>query len=166
MLCNEITLRPSKKNDEKAIAGLLEEVFGRKAESRLALTLIHAPNATISLVALCSGRIAGHVLLTEIEGPARFMALAPLAVHPDFREMQVGSTLVRDAITRARKAGFEAIFVLGDNFYYERFGFSSPLADPFEAGWQGQNFMALELKEGCLKGKSGRLAYPEAFFNA
>jgi hypothetical protein len=26
--------------------------------------------------------------------------------------------------------------------------------------------MALELVEGCLAGKHGRLAYPEAFFNS
>ncbi len=56
--------------------------------------------------------------------------------------------------------------MLGDNLYYERFGFSSRLADPFEVGWQGRNFMALELVEGCLAGKSGKLAYPEAFFDS
>ncbi len=166
MLCDEIIIRPSVASDEQAIASVLVEAFGRSSEAQLALSLINAPDKTISLVALCETRIVGHVLLTAITGPAKFVALAPLAVSPDFREMQIGSALVREAIARARKAGFDALFVLGDNFYYERFGFSSPLADPFEVGWQGQNFMALELREGCLEGLSGRLDYPQAFFSA
>ncbi len=166
MLCDEIVVRPSRKSDEGRIAAVLEEAFGRPSEARLALSLIKAPDTTISLVAMCNDQVVGHVLLTAISGPAQFLALAPLAVSPNFREMQVGSALVREAIARARKAGFDAIFVLGDNFYYERFGFSSPLADPFEVGWQGQNFMALELREACLKGLSGKLAYPAAFFTS
>lgn len=166
MLCRDVVIRPSTKKDQSAIGKLLEIAFGRYSEARLALNLLDSPEQTISLVAQSDRLVVGHVLLTAIDGPCRAMALAPLAVLPDFREMQVGSTLVREAIARARKADFQAIFVLGDNFYYERFGFLSELADPFEVGWQGQNFMALELDEGCLKGKSGKLAYPQAFFNA
>jgi putative acetyltransferase len=165
MRCKELTIRPSGPADETAIAVVQTEAFGRPYEARLALSLIHAPETTISLVAQCEGRIVGHILLSAIAAPVEAMALAPLAVLPEFREMQVGTALVRAAIERAREIGTQAIFVLGDNLYYERFGFSSTLADPFEVGWQGRNFMALELAEGCLAGKHGKLAYPEAFFN-
>jgi len=58
---------------------------------------------------------------------------------------------------------FQAIFVLGDTNYYERFGFSCSLADDFKCPWQGRNFMAKELKADALKGQSGTLTYPNAF---
>jgi len=166
MRCKELTIRPSGPADETSIAVVQTEAFGSPYEARLALSLIHAPETTISLVAQCEGRIVGHILLSAIAAPVPSMALAPLAVLPEYREMQVGTALVRTAIERARQIGMQAIFVLGDNLYYERFGFSSTLADPFEVGWQGRNFMALELVEGCLAGKHGKLAYPEAFFNS
>ncbi len=166
MRCRQLSIRPSGPGDETAIAVVQTEAFGRPYEAWLALSLIEAPDRTISLVAECDGRIVGHILLSAIEAPVPSAALAPLAVLPEYREMQVGTSLVRAGIAAAAQAGFEAVFVLGDNLYYERFGFSSRLADPFEVGWQGRNFMALEIVEGCLSGKTGKLAYPEAFFES
>lgn len=163
MLCDSLVIRPSRKSDEAAIAAVQTEAFGRPAEARLALDLMAGPMATISLVAECEGRVIGHVLLSEIGAPLRAAALAPLGVLAQFREMQIGSRLVRAAIEQGAAAGFEAIFVLGDNLYYERFGFLAQSAAPFEVEWQGPHFMALELKEGALAGKSGRLVYPDAF---
>ena len=163
MLCNKLTIRKSKKSDAKAIRSIETKAFGRKAEANLVDQLIPAPDHTISLVAICDGSAIGHILLTEISAPLKALALAPLAVLPDYREMQVGSELVRNAIAQARKSGFEAIFVLGDVLYYERFGFSGKLADPFKVKWQGKHFMALELVDGALSGKQGRLEYPEPF---
>ncbi len=163
MLCNKLNLRASTPADSKAIRQVEIEAYGRKAEANLVDQLIPAPEHTISLVAECEGRIIGHVLLTEIRAAVKSLALAPLAVIPEFREMQVGSDLVRCAIEEGRKAGFKAIFVLGEGMYYERFGFRSDLADPFEVRWQGRHFLALELEDGALKGKKGPLNYPEPF---
>ena len=163
MLCNKLILRPSTGTDSKAIRVVETRAFGRKAEANLVDQLIPAPEHTISLVAVCDGSVIGHVLLTEIEAPVKALALAPLAVVPEYREMQVGSQLVREGIAQAHAAGFEVIFVLGDVLYYERFGFSSALADPFDVKWQGKQFMALELVEGTLAGKTGKLRYPQPF---
>lgn len=165
MLCNKLTIRPSTLKDAKAIRKVETLAFGRKAEANLVDQLIPAPDFTISLVAVCDGEIIGHLLLTEITAPLKALALAPLAVVPKYREMQVGSELVRAAINLARQAQYHAIFVLGDVLYYERFGFSGSLADPFEIGWQGREFQALELVEGALKNKKGRLNYPQPFLD-
>ncbi len=164
MLCQKLTIRPSTPDDRDAIHDVESRAFGRDAEANLVDQLIPAPDHTISLVAVCDGKIIGHVLLTEITAPVKAMALAPLAVAPAYREMQVGSSLVRQAIGMASGMGYAALFVLGDTNYYRRFGFSSSLADPFDIEWQGKHFMALELLQGALKGKSGRLAYPEPFY--
>jgi putative acetyltransferase len=77
--------------------------------------------------------------------------------------MQVGTSLVREGITRARKLGYDAVFVLGDPDYYQRFGFSGALAGSFEVPWKGPNFMALEIREGSLAGMAGKLIYPAEF---
>jgi putative acetyltransferase len=165
MLCDKLTIRASTSKDVKAIRKVEKQAFGRKAEANLVDQLIPAPEHTISLVAVCDGMIIGHLLLTEITAPLKALALAPLAVVPEYREMQVGSELVREGIRLSREAGFGAIFVLGDAYYYERFGFSSSLADPFDVIWQGRNFLGLELADGALKGKKGPLNYPEPFLN-
>ncbi|MFZ1815015.1 MAG: N-acetyltransferase [Rhizobiaceae bacterium] len=164
MLCSRLIIRESHAGDSDAIALIERDAFGRDAEAEMALALIASPPHTISLVAECNGRIIGHVLTTEIRAPVRAAAIAPLAVLPEFREMQVGSQLIREAIHRSRSEGFEALFVLGDNAYYERFGFNSHMADPFDIDWQGPNFMALELRDGALSGNGGRLEYPQQFF--
>lgn len=165
MLFDKITIRASLPRDAKAIRKVEKQAFGRKAEANLVDQLIPAPEYTISLVAECDGKIIGHLLLSEISASVKALALAPLAVIPEYREMQVGSELVRAGIIKGREAGFEAVFVLGDVFYYERFGFSSSLADPFEIDWQGREFLALELRDGVLKGKKGRLNYPGPFLD-
>jgi len=160
---DRIVIRAARKADAAGIAEAERRAFGRDDEARLALALIAGSARTISVVAACGDTIVGHVLFCEIGAPARALALAPLGVVPEFREMLVGSRLVADGLERARKAGYEAVFVLGDNLYYERFGFSSALADAFDVEWQGPHFMALELVPGALSGKSGTLVYPAVF---
>jgi putative acetyltransferase len=162
-LAERLRVRPSRKADAVAIAALHRHAFGREAEAALALALIGDRMPTISLVGECDRAIVGHVLLSEIGAPVKAMALAPLAVAADYREMQIGSRLVTEAIRRATEAGYAAIFVVGDNGYYERFGFARSLAEPFEVAWQGRHFMALELEEGALAGRSGKLEYPREF---
>jgi len=166
VLDDRLRLRGSRKADRPAIAILHRHAFGRDGEAKLALALMADRKPTISLVGECDRKIVGHVLLSEIGAPVKALALAPLAVAASHREMQIGSRLVAEAIGCARKAGYEAIFVLGDNSYYERFGFASPAADPFDIDWQGPHFMVLELKPGVLKGKKGRLEYPAVFFGS
>lgn len=165
MLCEKLVLRHTSKGDRDAIRAVESAAFGRDTEAVLAERLIAGPDHTISLLAECDDRPIGHVLVTEIGAPLKACALAPIGVIGEFREMQVGSTLVRSAIDAARLARFEAMFVLGDVLFYERFGFSSRLADGFDVAWQGPHFMALELLEGALEEKSGRLDYPAAFFS-
>jgi len=164
MLCDTLTFRASNEKDLKSIRSVEKKAFGRSQEAKLTQTLINSSSRTFSYVVQCNKDIIGHVLMTEIDAPVKALALAPLAVLPKYREMQVGSQLVRFAIEAAKDNKFAAIFVLGDVLYYERFGFSGKLADPFKIKWQGKNFMALELKKDALKNKAGELSYPQAFF--
>lgn len=163
MFCEKLVVRNSDENDLVQIAAIHRNAFGRDGEARLARELILSTTPTLSLVADCDDSVIGHVLLSEISAPMRAMMLAPLAVNSNFRELQVGSTLVRNALKSAEQLGIDAIFVLGDPLYYERFGFSSPKADPFAIKWQGPHFMVVELSENVLASKSGKLGVSEAF---
>lgn len=165
MLCDDLNLRQSDPEDASAIRDIHEGAFATGAEADLFEKLDAGKVETISLLAECNGTPAGHILLTALDGPVKAVALAPLAVLPRFREMQVGSALVRGAIQAAHNAGYQAIFVLGDPGYYERFGFKAGLATAFDVAWKGPHFMALELEPSALAGKSGAITYPPEFFS-
>ena len=62
-----------------------------------------------------------------------------------------------------RADGWEAVFVLGDPAYYERFGFSVAAAAGFASPYAGPYFMALGLNDGIIAPRTGRLAYARAF---
>ena len=160
---SQIVFRDSAPEEDAVIRDLTILAFGRTDEAELAVDLIVGPVETLSIVAVRRERIVGHILFSRIEGPVRCLALAPLSVAPDFREMYVGTELVRHGLDRARQAGWKSVFVLGEPDYYGRFGFRSDLADPAVVAWQGPYLQALELEPGALSGWSGPLVYPEPF---
>ena len=165
LYCDRITMRATRKRDEDSVYSVQVEAFGRKNEGELAVSLMRSRNHTISVLAESATRPVGHVLMSELSGSPHALALAPLGVIPASRELHVGTGLVRRAMDLARRAGYEAVFVLGDPAYYERFGFSAALAEPFEVPWRGPSFMAVELHDGALSGKAGAITYPEAFYS-
>jgi putative acetyltransferase len=74
----------------------------------------------------------------------------------------VGSSLVREAIRRAREEGWSAIFVLGNPDYYRRFGFEVDAAAGFSSPYAGPHFMMLSLSPRVCP-TAGDLKYPPAF---
>ncbi|WP_052161355.1 N-acetyltransferase [Hoeflea sp. BAL378] len=151
--------------DRAAIRALEAEVYSSSIAA-VSEALISGPAETLSLAAEIEGRLVGHILLTPIAGPDRALALAPHAILPAWRDMQIGTELVRHALRMARERGWRSVFVYGQPDYYCRFGFRSRTADGADVSWQGPRFLALELEPGALSGWSGPLAYPEAYLAA
>ena len=119
----------------------------------------------LSLVAEIEGRLAGYILFTEIGiGNETALALAPLAVHPDFQRQGVGGRLIQCGHEAARALGYGACVVLGSAAYYSKFGYqeAAPLGilPPFEV--PSENFMAVALADKALP--QGIVAYDAAFF--
>lgn len=141
----------------------LEPLSGLSARPGFTEALLLAPAETLSIVAELDGKIIGHILLTAITGPDKALALAPLAILPAWRDMQVGTELVRHALQLAREQGWKSVFVSGQPDYYCRFGFRSHTADRAKVDWQGPRFLALELENGALENWAGPLEYPDAF---
>jgi putative acetyltransferase len=110
-----------------------------------------------------------HILFSDLpiehdHGSLKALALAPVAVIPEFQRQGIGTKLIREGIERARDAGYSAILVLGDPAYYGRFGFSLELGAHVQSAYSGPHFMALELREASLSSlRNAQVLYPEPF---
>jgi putative acetyltransferase len=93
------------------------------------------------------------------------LALAPMAVHPEFQNQGIGSRLVMEGLERYRSLGHRIVVVLGHPKYYPRFGFTSARAKGLEAPFPvpDEAFMVAELVPGGLDTVSGMTVYPAPF---
>ena len=156
-------IREEQDRDHIAVRAVVEAAFGQPSEAVLVDALRREGAAEISLVACHGVDVVGHIMLSKMAAPPRALGLGPLSVLPGHQGMAVGSSLVRDSLSRAKSRGWEAVFVLGDPAYYGRFGFRADAAKGFASPYAGPYFMVLELVEGALQGKSGKVAYASAF---
>jgi predicted N-acetyltransferase YhbS len=166
-----VEVRAERAGDVGRIHEVNALAFGQPDEADLVDRLRQDPAAWIpglSLVAVETGRVVGHLLVSRVQvvgprgGPAA--SLAPMAVVPGAQGRGIGSALVRQAIDRAASAGEQVVVVLGHADYYPRFGFAAarpqgllPAFDVDDAHW-----MALDLS-GRGEHPRGTVAYPAAF---
>lgn len=123
----------------------------------------------LSLVAEIDGKVAGHILFTDITiGGKIALALAPVSVSPDYQGLGIGSKLIKAGHEVARTLGYKAIVLLGHEGYYPRFGYVKASLYGIEAPFDvpDENFMVLELKENSLKEFNGVVEYASEFFKA
>jgi predicted N-acetyltransferase YhbS len=93
------------------------------------------------------------------------LALAPMAVRPEFQNLGIGSRLIREGLERCRNLGHKIVIVAGHPEYYPRFGFTSSRAKGLEAPFPvpDEAFMVIELIPGALDSVSGMIVYPAPF---
>jgi len=123
--------RDERAGDEPAIHDVVTSAFAQAAhssgdEAAIVARLREAGALTLSLVAVESDRITGHVAVSPvlIEGQeADWFGLGPVAVLPDLQRRGIGAALVAAALQRLRDLGAAGCVVLGDPDYYSRFGF-------------------------------------------
>lgn len=114
--------------------------------------------------------VVGHGLLSPVtirgnRHTTTIVALAPLAVTPDWQDQGVGSELLSELETRARMAGFAAVSVVGDMTYYggrgyvmaEDFAIHNSLPVPMGS------HLIKPLTAGALAHVGGMLEYPTPF---
>jgi putative acetyltransferase len=161
-------IRTASPHDQEVIRDVHRQAFGREDEGRLVVLLREGGYHRLSLVAEVDGKVAGHILFSELaiigsRGTVPALALAPLAVVPEQQRRGVGSMLVREGLRLCRSFVHRIVIVLGHPDYYPRFGFSRTLAEPLRSIYSGPSFMALELEAGALEGVSGEVRYPPPF---
>lgn len=109
----------------------------------------------LSLVAVEDEKIVGHILFTKafVNG-AEVLALAPLAVLPEYQNRGIGLSLIEHGHIEAQKLGYNYSVVLGDSKYYPKAGYVPAsrygIRAPFEV--EDENFMAV-----CFNGKKDKL---------
>jgi len=163
-----LIVRPELEEDRLPIGALHRLAFGGNFESDLVDALRRERLVELSLVAIIGGQIVGHILFsdleTELDGRrVKALALAPMAVVPMRQRQGIGARLLGESLTRLERGEYEALIVLGHETYYPRFGFSAELARKLASPFEGDAFMALELKPGALQGERGSVTYPAAF---
>jgi putative acetyltransferase len=157
-----IDVRDESPRDRKAVYQVVSSAFGQLAEAELVDALRESGDSVVSLVADEDGQIVGHVLLSRMDAPFPALALAPVSVIPTRQRSGIGSALIKRAVDSARSKGWDAIFVLGDPNYYERFGFDREAAADFTSPYSGHHFMVLRLSTS-LPATTGELRHAPAF---
>jgi putative acetyltransferase len=167
-----ITIRPETAEDYAATHEVNLLAFGREVEPRLVENLRRLPDfiPEISLVGIDAGQVVGHILFSPLvietkDGAVPALALAVLAVRPEFQNQGIGSELVFGGLERCRALGHRIVVVVGHPKYYPRFGFSPAGARGLEAPFPvpDEAFLALELVPGALHGVAGMVRYPPPF---
>jgi putative acetyltransferase len=161
-------IRAEAPSDHEAIARLNDRAFGGTYESELIDRLRADGLVAASLVAEDEGRMIGHILLSRLDVAAgkrklNALALAPMAVSPEWQRQGIGSALVRAAIEAACNAQADVIVVLGHPAFYPRFGFSAARAAKLKSPFSGEAFMVLEITPNALGDGDGNVVYPPAF---
>jgi putative acetyltransferase len=160
-----VTMRLEQPADAPQVRDLLEASFPGQGEAILVDRLRSEGKLVLSLVAEDGGVVVGYIAFARIqieedEGRFAAVALAPLAVYPDYQSQGVASGLVREAHACLAALGETLSVVLGEPGYYGRFGYSNRRVARFESEYQSPYLMGLSF--GAAP-REGRLVYPAAF---
>jgi len=166
-----ILVREEANQDHEAVRQINRRAFDQEEEGQLVDALRAGNFARISLIAETDKQVVGHIMFSDLaiittNGTIAALALAPMAVLPDFQRQGIGSALVRRGLEICKVRGHRIVVVLGHPDFYPRFGFSAKSAESLESPYGGgPSFMAIELVPGALHGVAGKVAYAEPFNN-
>lgn len=168
-----LVIRPETPKDEAAIRDVNEKAFGQKEEAIIIGKLRKRGALTLSLVAVQDSEIVGHIAFSPVKVESERLsfdaiALAPMAVLPEYQHKGIGSQLVLAGLKECRGLGHEIVVVLGHPDYYPRFGFvlAKPKGIDCEFEAPDEAWMVLELREGALTGRSGTVKFQPEFQEA
>lgn len=163
----DMMIRQEKEADRQQVFAVIEKAFEKEENSdqneqflveRLRKSTAFVPD--LSLVAEVDGAIVGYILLTKIklngeQGKIQSLALAPVAVHPDYQHRGIGAKLIETAHSKAKELGFESAVVLGHPGYYPRFGYkkAADFAIKLPYNVPDDYCLAVELKANSLRDK-------------
>lgn len=122
------SLQVENKADWWEVEALYDLCFapGRSALSSYRLRDGVDPVAALSLVARDGeGIVAGAIRYWPVQvGTHAALLLGPVAVHPTHQGEGLGGLLIHDSMARARDEGWDRVMLVGDEPYYQKFGFT------------------------------------------
>ena len=165
-----ITIREEQPRDIKTIRNLNKRAFGQTHEADLVDKLRQTCDDLLSLVALMQNEVVGHILFTPVivegeDSMVQGMALAPMAVLPEYQRQGIGSALVSTGIEKLKKRQCPFIIVLGHAEYYPRFGFEPASRYGIRSEWEVPDdaFMILVIGEYEMRGGVALAKYRPEF---
>ena len=126
-----LKIRQENKADFIEVYEINTLAFGQENEAKLVNNLRESEAFVpeLSLVATIDNKIVGHTLFSRIviidnnQNEFESLALAPIAVRPEFQQKGIGGQLIRAGLDKARELNFKSVIVLGHEYYYPKFGF-------------------------------------------
>ena len=159
-------IREAQEPDLEEIFNLIHTSFANKAESDLVRQLILDKDLLINLIFESSDTILGNVLVSKVTMEPDIGlfcgGVAPLSVLPEHQSHGIGSKLIKAVIKNSEKMKMDALFLLGDPSYYERFGFN---VSKLQSDYKAEHFQELELTKDCLVNVKSEVIYASAFLS-
>ncbi len=159
-------IREAQEPDLEEIFNLIHTSFANKAESDLVRQLILDKDLLINLIFESSDTILGNVVVSKVTMEPDIGlfcgGVAPLSVLPEHQSHGIGSKLIKAAIKNSEKMKMDALFLLGDPNYYERFGFN---VSKLQSDYKAEHFQELELTKDCLVNVKSEVIYASAFLS-
>ena len=123
----EITVEPLTDRDLPEVLALHARAFGPGRFARTAYRIREGTPAVsrFCLLARVAGELVASIRFTAVAigGRPGALLLGPLAVEARYAGLGYGKRLIADGLERARAAGVEFVVLVGDEPYYNRFGF-------------------------------------------
>lgn len=163
----KFSIRQEVPDDTGAIHALLdaaycELTYSDQTEAAIVDALREENALTVSLVAEIQGRIVGYIAVSSVtfsDGEKHWYGLGPVAVAPEYQGRGVGSRLIEGALENLQHHGAQGCVVLGDPYFYGRFGFERLPQMDFTVA-TGEYFQALPFG---VKLPAGKVCYHQAF---
>lgn len=156
-----IQLKSEQPEDKWEVEALYDLCFapGREALSSYRLRDEVPPVAGLSQVARDGdGTLAGAIRFWPVHvGTHDALLLGPVAVHPTRQGEGLGGWLIRDSVEIARKSGWKRMMLVGDQPYYQRFGFTRLDGVEMPPPTNPDRVLGLELVSGGWDGIQGKV---------
>ncbi len=124
----------------------------------------------LSFVIEYNGKLVGSIFYTKSQivtpkGNIDTVTFGPVSIHPDFHRQGLGKELITHSIDAAKKAGHQAIMILGYPYHYEPYGFcgGKRYGIAMSDGNYYKGLQVLPLFEGALDGINGEASFSDVF---
>ena len=165
-------IRKENKNDYNEVYNVIKKAFetaehsdGNEQDLVVRLRNSKAFIPELSLVAVEENKIVGYILFTKIKIKDNIeLALAPLAVLPEYQRKGIGKKLIETGHNIAKNLGYHYSIVLGSENYYSKMGYIPAIQYGIKAPFQvpDENFMAIKLNDTNIEIK-GTVEYAKEF---
>lgn len=115
-------MRPMRADDMAAVETLLRTAFPRPEEAALVRALRAEGRMEVEMVLPWGEGLAGYLALSRMVAPEGWLALAPVAIAPDWQGKGWGTRFVA-GVRRLTAIKGQSVVVLGKPSFYGRCGF-------------------------------------------